>query len=820
MLGFDAFCMFSHNKTEEVFMTNKILNFLNTHDKEMIKAIDSATKLLDRIKEIYFGDESNEALQKLSLELKQKAKSPDASDELLVYGFCLVKEAIFRVLHIKPYDCQILAGIHLHNKKLIEMQTGEGKTLAAVFPAYIKALDGKGVHILTFNDYLAKRDAAWMGPIFNFLGLSVGYVSEGMSNESRKRAYACDVTYVTAKEAGFDYLRDSICYESTQIVHRPFNYAIIDEADSIMIDEARIPLVIAAADSNDAGNFYELFNVIRRLEMGLHYKTDEALKNVYLTDKGIKYIETEFSCGNLYDENNLRLVSEINSALQAEVLLKKDRDYIVRGNKIELVDEFTGRVAQNRHWPDRLQTAVEVKEGIYTADKGRVLSSISLQSFLGIYPEIAGMTGTAASSKDEFMNTYGMETISVPLNRPCIRIDYDDLIYSNSDTKFIEIIKHVIEINKTGRPILIGTANIIESEKIAQALWDNGLPSKVLNAKNDELEASIVADAGVLGSITVSTNMAGRGTDIKLGGKDEIERKKVIELGGLHVIGTSRHESIRIDNQLRGRAGRQGDPGTSVFFISLDDPIISNCNIKDKIINKYLKSQCTPIRDIKVIKRISQLQRITEGINYDVRKTLYKYSKIVEVQRKIIFGARHDILTGRRDVKLLKSEAPELYEKTIGAMGYEKTAALEKKLTLYVIDRYWADYLENITRLRDGIHLLIVGGKDPLEEFHFEAAKAFDLLQDNIKNEIVNIFKDAKLSKEGINLDINELKGPSATWTYLVTDNPFEDNLGLMLVNNRNIGFSAVAAGIPTISINLLAGLIYQKFIKKSKHIE
>ncbi len=561
--------------------------------------------------------------------------------------------------------------------------------------------------------------------------------------------------------------------------------------------------------------------MIKKLKEGLHYNTDEYLRNVYLTERGIQYFETAFKCGNLYENRNLYLLSDISSALHAEVLLHRDKDYIVKDDRLELVDEFTGRVVENRHWPDRLQTAVEVKEGIDAASKGQVMSSISIQNFISLYPKISGMTGTALSSKDELMNFYGVETVIVPRNRICVRIDYPDCIYLNKESKFNAVIKEIMEVNKTGRPILIGTGSIAESEKLARMINNNGIKSQVLNAKNDEFEARIIADAGALGAVTVSTNMAGRGTDIRLGGNKEQDREKVVALGGLYVIGTNRHESTRIDDQLRGRAGRQGDPGSSRFYISFEDDIFIKNNAGTDIQKRFaVDIRSNVINNPKLLGRINQIQRTIEGQNYEIRKTLWKYTDIIEQQRKIIFKSRADILSGTQQINILKNHMPEKYKAIKEKIGINGIYDLERNLSLYVIDKCWAEYLEYISDLRDGIHLVIIGGRNPLEEYICSVIKAYEELRENIQNEIIATLEKIKLTEMGIELGISNLKGPSATWTYLINDNPFEDDLGLMLASNRNVGFSAVAAALPFISINYILGLIYQRFLKKNRHVE
>ncbi len=776
---------------------------------------------LNKIKCINLNSYTDEMLLDYSKKLLSKAQKGISVDDLMIASFALVNEAIIRVLGYKPFDVQIMAGIALHERKLIEMQTGEGKTLAAVFPAYLNALTAKGVHVLTVNDYLARRDAEWMGPVYSFLGLSVGYVQEGMELHARQKAYGCDITYVTAKEAGFDFLRDSLCYDKKEQVHRPFHYTIVDEADSIMIDEARIPLVIAAGTTEERDSFDKIYELISLLIPEIDYKTDEYSRNIFLTDVGIQKSEKQLNCGNLYDNRTTDLLSKIHNALHAAVLLKRDIDYIVNADKIELVDEFTGRVSENRHWPDGLQAAVEAKEGLNVNTNGRIMNSITMHNFIRLYPGISGMTGTAASSSDEFMDFYGLDTVVIPTNKQCIRMDHPDLIFPTKDAKYKALLSEITDVNNTGRPILIGTCSIAESEKIAFLLEQSGMHCQVLNAKNDELEAKIIANAGALFSVTVSTNMAGRGTDIKLGGPEEYEKDKVIALGGLYVVGTNRHESVRIDNQLRGRAGRQGDPGSTRFYISLQDEVLVKYGV-DRIVrlNKCAFSQEAPINLPKVTRGVLQAQRTIEGQNYDIRKILWKYSNMIEIQRKHMLKKRSGVLSDSSIPSLFQECEPVAYNHFLSVIGQGDFQRFEKQITLYTIDQCWSDYLAQVTYIRDGIHLVAVAGQNPLEEYLIKVSQVFRELETTIQACIINTIKTAEITKSSIDSVVKDLKGPSATWTYLINDNPFADDLGLMLASTRNIGFAAFAVALPLVSPFMIISLLYQRFIKKGRHIE
>ena len=519
--------------------------FYNMKKKyEMLKndnieyTVEKYTDILDKINRYNFELMKDEQLKERSLKLRAKVENGQNINDILPEAFALVREAAARVLGMRHYDVQVIAAIALHQGKIVEMHTGEGKTLAAILPAYLNAIKGNGVHILTFNDYLAKRDAQWMGPVYKFLGLSVGYILEGMSLAERKRAYDSDITYVTAKEAGFDYLRSFLCTDSDELVQRTFSYAILDEADSILIDEARIPLVIAGGMQDNKISLKETDDVIRELKAGIHFDTDEYNRNVFLTDKGMEYIEKAFQIKSLYDERNVGLIAKINNALHAHVLLKCNIDYLVKRGKVELIDEFTGRIAQNRRWPYGLQEAIETKEGFLPESKGQILASITLQNFIGLYPKISGMTGTALSAADEFKEFYGLNVVLIPTNRKNIRIDHPDVIFTHLEAKYQALVNEISEVHMTGRPILVGTSSVEASQHLASLLIDVGIKCSVLNAINDEFEAEIIANAGAVGAVTVSTNMAGRGTDIKLGGKNQNERERVVKLGGLYVIGT------------------------------------------------------------------------------------------------------------------------------------------------------------------------------------------------------------------------------------------------------------------------------------------
>jgi preprotein translocase subunit SecA len=630
-----------------------------------------------------------------------------------VFALCAVVAE--RVLGLKMFDVQLEGALALAGGKIAEMQTGEGKTLAAVPAVVWHAKEGRGVHVMTVNDYLARRDAQWMGSIYEFLGLSVGHIQQGMGMEDRRLAYASDITYATANEVGFDLLRDGLALRPRERVHRPFTAVVIDEADSILIDEARIPLVIAGGDAGQDVLANQVDRVTRHFRRGRHFTLDEYSRNVALTDAGIRAVETSFACGNLFDEENLELLTAVQDSLHAHALLRRDVDYLVKDGAIESVDEFKGRIAENRRWPAGLHTAVEAKEGLALKTQGRILGSMTLQNLISLYPKVCGMTGTAATQADEFRLVYGLEVEVIPTNRPLIRVDQPDVLFCGRSAKEQAVIGEISKIHATGRPVLVGTRSVEESERLSRRLA--GIPHQVLNARHEEQEAAMIARAGELGAVTISTNMAGRGTDILLG-------PGVAELGGLHVIGTNRHESRRIDNQLRGRAGRQGDPGSSQFFVSLEDDLLLKYGGENQ--------------------DIESVQRIAEGQSLEIRRFLHKYESAIEGQRQKIQQRRQAILTGATPC----------------------ASELERLVSLGAIDDLWGEYLATITDLREGVQWLSWGGRDPLHEYLRSVHSIFTQLEERIDDEISSRFAGAEAS----GLDPSQR---GATWTYLTTDQPF-----------------------------------------------
>ncbi len=635
-----------------------------------------------------------------------------------------------RVLGQDMFDVQLRGSLALARGKIAEMQTGEGKTLAAVPAAAWYARQGAGVHVMTVNDYLAKRDAAWMGEIYHRLGLSVGYLQQGMSTAERQTAYACDVMYATANEIGFDFLRDRLALHLKEQVQRAFAAAVIDEVDSILIDEARIPLVIAGGDASEEGLAHGADRLVRTLRPLVHWTVDVGSNNVALTDAGINLVEGAFRCGNLYEERNFNLLTAVQDALHAHALLRRDVDYVVKDGAVEMVDEFKGRIAQDRRWPAGIHRAVEVKEGVAEKRQGMILGSITLQHLVALYPRVCGMTGTAATQALEFEKIYGMQVETIATNRPVIRADEPDEVFKTKAEKEQAVLEEIRRVHATGRPVLVGTGSVEESERLSRMLGDE--PHQVLNARNDELEAAIVARAGERGAVTISTNMAGRGTDIRLG-------EGGAELGGLCVIGTQKHESRRIDNQLRGRAGRQGDPGSSRFFVSKEDDLL----VKYGDINPNAGSD------------VDTVQRLVEGRNLDQRMFLQRYELPVEGQRHHIHEYRQEVLEGRAEC------------------GSE----LARLVTLRTIDDLWADYLARVAEFRSGfpwldwsmtgIPFLTLDRRDPQYEFAQKIHQWFQELEAELPEEIARRVEQAEAGEGGDPGD------RGAVWTYLTTDQPF-----------------------------------------------
>ena len=724
------------------------------------KYIHSLQPMVDKINALEkdFEKLSNEELRKLTHDFRNRIQVGETLEDLLPEAFAAVREASKRTLGQRHFDVQLMGGIVLHQGKIAEMRTGEGKTLVATLPAYLNALLGKGVHVVTVNDYLSRRDGAWMGQVFDALGMSVGVINhdasyiydasqttkeqdkeedatgsfhvvhEFLRPVSRREAYEANITYGTNNEYGFDYLRDNMAYEPGVMVQRiEHHFAIVDEVDSILIDEARTPLIISAPDG-DSGKLYETFSKIApRLKKEEDFTVDEKQKAVSITEEGINKVEKSLGLGDIYSAGDVRYVHHLEQALKAQVLFQKDRDYVVKNGEVIIVDEFTGRLMPGRRWPEGLHQAVEAKEGVQVQKESRTLATITFQNYFRLYKKLAGMTGTAQTSAEEFGKVYNLDVVSVPTNKPAIRKDLPDRIYKNMEGKYRAVAREVKERHETGQPVLIGTVSIEKNEILSAMLKREGVPHNVLNAKQHEKEAELHAQAGRLGAVTVATNMAGRGVDIILGGNppDYEEANKGREVGGLHVIGTERHEARRIDNQLRGRAGRQGDPGSSQFFVSLEDDVIrifGGERIKG-LMERFGFGDEDAIENRMISGIIEQAQSKIEGHHFDSRKYVLEYDDVMNKHRTAIYKQRKEILFAKNNKDLAFEwastyipDAAEQYEKKEKEVGQENMRKLEKFVLLRVIDEFWMDHIQQMDSLRQSVQLRAYGQRDPLIE--------------------------------------------------------------------------------------------------------
>ena len=709
---------------------------------------------------------------------KEKLASGFSLDDIVSEAFAVVRETARRTLLMRPFDVQVIGGAVLHEGKIAEMKTGEGKTLAATLPLYLNALEGKGCHVITVNDYLASRDAEWMSPIYAFLGLSVGVIVHGMDDDQRRKAYAADITYGTNNEFGFDYLRDNMKFSLEDYVQREFHYAIVDEVDSILIDEARTPLIISGPSEESTDKYYKINQIIPRLKVEQDYTIEEKSKTVVLTEEGVANVEKYLNVQNLYEPRNIEIVHHVNQALKAHTIFKRDVDYLVKDGQVVIVDEFTGRVMPGRRYSDGLHQALEAKEKVKIEKENQTLASITFQNYFRMYKKLAGMTGTADTEAPEFKKIYNLDVIVVPTNMPMIRQDHNDLIYKTEQEKIKAVIEEVKELNEAGRPVLIGTISIEKSELLSKHLNRSGIKHHILNAKNHEREAEIVAQAGQPAQVTISTNMAGRGTDIKLG-------EKVAEIGGLHILGTERHESRRIDNQLRGRSGRQGDNGSSRFYLSLEDDLLRIFGAEriSSVMDTIGIEEGQPIEHKFISRAIENAQKRVEGQNFDIRKHLLDYDNVMNDQRKVIYEQRKKVLRGAdlwTDINEMIEEVvtdlffeftsdkshPEdwnlkgleeslftqfnvrvKFEESVNNIedlreyalrniqdylrekekefGPELMAYLMKVVMLQSIDTHWKEHLLSMDHLREGIGLRGYGQKDPVREYQREGYGMF-----------------------------------------------------------------------------------------------
>jgi len=746
---------------------------------------------------------SDDELAQKTLEFKEKLRQGATLDDIMIPAFAVVREVAKRKVNMRPFDVQLIGAIVLHEGKIAEMKTGEGKTLVATMPAYLNALTGEGVHIVTVNDYLAKRDRYWMGPIYESLGLTVGLLQHDSTPAERRIAYNADITYGTNTEFGFDYLRDNMALSEDELVQRDFNYAIVDEVDSILIDEARTPLIISGVAEKPTRLYYQFAHIARSLVRDVDYTVDEKLKSVTLTDAGARKVEKILGIENIYAVSDVDYLSYLMAALKAKELFKKDVDYIVKDGEVIIVDEFTGRLMYGRRYSDGIHQAIEAKEGLKIRQEAQTLATITLQNYFRMYKKLAGMTGTAATEADEFLKIYGLEVVVIPTHKPMIRIDYPDAVYKTEKAKFKAIIKEISELYKIGRPVLVGTRSIEKSELLSSMLKKLGIPHQVLNAKYHEKEAEIIAKAGQKGSVTIATNMAGRGVDIVLG-------EGVAELGGLHIIGTERHESRRIDNQLRGRAGRQGDPGSSRFYVSLEDELMrlfGSEKIKG-IMDKLGVDEDQPIEHPIISKAIESAQKKVESYHFDIRKHLLEYDDVMETQRRVIYQERKKILT-RENLKdsvlsimndyltevaetyipknqpsvwdlegfvselkntfnididiqkikewtydeilsLCKERISNRYEEKEREIGPELLRQAEKFIMLRVVDTHWVEHLENMDFLKEGIGLRAYGQREPLIEYKKEAYEMFQDMLSSIRRDISRFLMRLEIRPEKI----------------------------------------------------------------------
>ncbi|MDM4718874.1 accessory Sec system translocase SecA2 [Micromonospora sp. WMMA1363] len=707
------------------------------------------------------------------VELTEAAGKAAGYEEICAIG----REAARRGLDQRPYDVQLLGAMALLSGKVAEMATGEGKTLTAAIAAYGHVRLGNGpVHVLTVNDYLARRDAQWMEPVYTLLGLTVGWVNEASTPQERRDAYACDVTYVSVSEAGFDYLRDQLVTDFADRVQPALCTAIVDEADSILIDEARVPMVLAGAVAGEQDPVHTAAALVRGLRRGTHYTVAEDGRNVSFTASGLATVEARLSV-DLYDEENVAQLSAVNVALHAHALLHRDVDYIVREDTVELIDEMRGRVAQRRRWPDGLQAAVEAKEGLDATAEGEVLGTIAVQAYIGLYPTVCGMTATAVLVGDQLREFFGLEVAVIPPNTPCVREDEPDRIYATRAEKEEALIDEIRRNHERGRPVLVGTLDVKESEGLAAGLNAAGVPCVVLNAKNDDDEAAIIAEAGAHGAVTVSTQMAGRGVDIRLGGSDQADRDRVAGLDGLYVIGSGRHDSRRVDDQLRGRAGRQGDPGGSVFFVSLEDELVVR-HAGETVPASPRMNADGLVTDPQVDYAVEHAQRVAEGVNHEIHRNTWRYSVVIEQQRKALAERRERLLTTDVAALMLLDKVPD----KAGEMDEDLLARVARSIALFHLDRLWADHLAELSEVREGVHLRALGRLDPLDEFHRAAVPAFTDLVPEIERRTIATFTETEID-ETWEPDEAKLVRPSATWTYLVHDNPFGSELDRLIAS-------------------------------------
>lgn len=781
------------------------MNFLKKiieSDKRELKRLE---KIADQIESYATAMEqlTDDQLKDKTNEFKERYQKGETLDELLPEAFATVREAARRVLGLYPYRVQMMGGVVLHDGNISEMKTGEGKTLTATMPVYLNAISGKGVHVVTVNEYLATRDASEMGELYNFLGLSVGLNLNSRSTDEKRAAYACDITYSTNNELGFDYLRDNMVVYKEQMVQRPLNFAVVDEVDSILIDEARTPLIISGQAEKSTALYNRADSFIKRLTEEEDYKIDVQSKTIALTEQGISKAEETFGLENLYDVDNTALTHHLDNALRANYIMLRDIDYVVQEGKVMIVDQFTGRIMDGRRYSDGLHQAIEAKEGVEIEDETKTMANITFQNYFRMYKKLAGMTGTAKTEEEEFREIYNMEVIQIPTNRPIQRDDRPDLLYPTMESKFKAVVADIKERHRKGQPVLVGTVAVETSEYLSQLLNKEKIPHEVLNAKNHFKEAEIILNAGQKGAVTIATNMAGRGTDIKLG-------FGVVELGGLAVIGTERHESRRIDNQLRGRSGRQGDPGVTQFYLSLEDDLMrrfGSDRVKALLEKMKVEEEDAVIQSKMLSKQVEGAQRRVEGNNYDTRKNILQYDDVMREQREVIYGQRYQIISAEEDLtpvlmsmmertihrnvadhtqleetkdwnlegivdfahacllpenalsveeltgktreeieSLLMDKTKELYQEKITHLnGPEQLLEFQKVVILRVVDTKWTDHIDAMDQLRESIGLRAYGQNNPLVEYQQEGYEMFNAMVAMIDYDVTRLFMKAQI---------------------------------------------------------------------------
>ncbi|ARV82485.1 accessory Sec system translocase SecA2 [Mycobacterium intracellulare subsp. chimaera] len=717
---------------------------------------------------------SDEQLRKAAglLNLEDLADSEDIPQFLAI-----AREAAERASGLRPFDVQLLGALRMLAGDVIEMATGEGKTLAGAIAAAGYAIAGRHVHVVTINDYLARRDAEWMGPLIEAMGLSVGWITAESTSEERRAAYGCDVTYASVNEIGFDVLRDQLVTDVDDLVSPNPDVALIDEADSVLVDEALVPLVLAGTTHRETPRL-EIIKLVGELNADTDFDTDSDSRNVHLTDAGARKVEKALGGIDLYSEEHVgTTLTEVNVALHAHVLLQRDVHYIVRDDAVHLINSSRGRIAQLQRWPDGLQAAVEAKEGIETTETGEVLDTITVQALINRYATVCGMTGTALAAGEQLRQFYKLGVSPIPPNKPNIREDESDRVYITGAAKNDAIVAHIADVHETGQPVLVGTRDVAESEDLHERLLRRGVPAVVLNAKNDAEEAQVIAEAGKFGVVTVSTQMAGRGTDIRLGGSDEADHDRVAELGGLHVVGTGRHHTERLDNQLRGRAGRQGDPGSSVFFSSWEDDVVAaNLDHNKLPMETDQEDDVGRIVSPKAAGLLDHAQRVAEGRMLDVHANTWRYNQLIAQQRAIIVDRRNTLLRTATAREELAELAPKRYEELAEEISEERLETICRQIMLYHLDRGWADHLAYLADIRESIHLRALGRQNPLDEFHRLAVDAFASLAADAIEAAQQTFETANVLEEEPGLDLSKLARPTSTWTYMVNDNPLSDD--------------------------------------------